>query len=64
MANRLSDFTRMNPPVYTGYTIAEDLEEECREAMLHNSMYLSRLVVYVNQVEKEAYYDRERVKES
>ena len=52
MANRLSDFTRMNPPVYTGYTIAEDLEEECRAAMLHDRVEISRLMFHVQKVEK------------
>ena len=32
--------------------IAEDIEEECREAMLHENMYLSRLIVHVHQVEE------------
>ena len=30
--------------------IAEDLEEECREAMIHDNMDLSRLMVHVQQV--------------
>ncbi|XP_010327674.1 uncharacterized protein [Solanum lycopersicum] len=42
MASKLRDFTRMNPPVYTGSKIVENLEEECRAAMLHSSMGLSR----------------------
>ena len=33
MASSLSDFTRVNPPIYTRSMIAEDLEEECRESM-------------------------------
>ena len=32
--------------------IAEDLEEECREAMIHDNMDLSRLMVHVQQVEE------------
>ncbi|XP_027774287.1 uncharacterized protein LOC114077987 [Solanum pennellii] len=31
--------------------ISEDLEEECRDAMLHDSMDLSTLMVHVQQVE-------------
>ena len=32
--------------------IAEDLEEECRAAMLHDSMHLSSVMVHVQQVEE------------
>ncbi|XP_069144445.1 uncharacterized protein [Solanum lycopersicum] len=35
---------------FTG--IVEDLKEECRAAMIHDNMYLSRLMVLVQQVEK------------
>ena len=52
MAFRLRDFTRMNPLVYTGSKISENLEEKCRVSMLHDSMVLSSLMVYVHQVEK------------
>ncbi|TMX00631.1 hypothetical protein EJD97_000434 [Solanum chilense] len=52
MANRLRDFTRMNPPIYTGSKIVENLEEECRVAMMHASMGLSGLMVHVQQVEE------------
>ena len=52
MAKRLRDFTRMNPSIYTGSKIADDLEEECRATMSHDSMYLSRHMVHVQQVEK------------
>ena len=33
MSNRLRNFTRMNPPVYTASKIVEDLQKVCREAM-------------------------------
>ena len=45
-SNRRDDMSRF----LTG--IAEDLEEECRAAMLHDSMDLSRLMVHVQQVEE------------
>ena len=32
-------------------SVSEDLEEECREAMLHDNMDLARLIVHENQVE-------------
>ena len=51
MASRLRDFTRMNPPIYTGSKIAENLEE-CKEAMFHASMGISKLMVHVQQVEE------------
>ena len=52
MANRLSVFTRVNPPIYTRSKIAKDLEEECRETMLHDSMDLSKLMFHVKQVDE------------
>ena len=52
MASRLRDFTRMNPPIYTGSKIAENVEKECRVAMLHASMGLSSLMVHVQQVDE------------
>ena len=51
MVNWLRDFTRMNPPIYTGSKIAENLEE-CKEAMFHASMGISKLMVHVQQVEE------------
>ena len=41
----------MNPPIYTGSKIAENLEE-CKEAMFHASMGISKLMVHVQQVEE------------
>ena len=52
MASRLRNFTRMNSPIYTGSKIAENIEEECKVAMLYASMGLSRLIVHVQQVEE------------
>nr|XP_004239561.1 uncharacterized protein LOC101256381 [Solanum lycopersicum] len=63
MADRLRDLTRMNPPIFTEYRIseypqefmdegAEDLKEECRAAMLHDNICLSRIMVHVQQVEE------------
>ena len=42
----------MNPPIYTGSNIGENLKEECRAAMLHANMGLSSLMVHVHQVEE------------
>ena len=53
MANRLRDFTKMKPPVYTGSMISKNLEEECRVYMMHASMGISRLMVHVQQVGKK-----------
>ena len=52
MATRLRDFTWMNPPVYMGSMIDENLEEECRVAIIHESMVLSRIMVHVQQVKE------------
>ena len=52
MANRLRNFTKINPPVYTGSKIAKNIEVECGVAMLHASMGLSMLMVHVQQVEE------------
>ena len=52
MPSRLSGFTKVNPPVYAGSKIVEDIREECGEAMLHDSIDLSRLLVDVQQVGK------------
>ena len=41
--------------------IAEDLEEECRAAMLHDNMDLSRLMVHVQQVEESRKRKQTRV---
>ena len=49
--NWLSDFMRMNPPIYNVPKIVEDLEEKCRAAMLHDSMDLSKLMVHVQKSE-------------
>ncbi|TMX03617.1 hypothetical protein EJD97_015396 [Solanum chilense] len=53
MASMLRDFMRVNPPVYIGSKIAENLEEEFRASMLHDSIDLSRLMVRVQQVEED-----------
>ena len=42
----------MNPPVYTGYMIVEDIEE-CRAAMIHGRMDLFRLMLHVYKVKKK-----------
>ena len=34
MASGLRDFTRVNPPIYTGSKIIDDLKEEFREVMM------------------------------
>ena len=41
--------------------IIEDLVEECREAILHDSMDLSRLMVHVQQVEESKKRKHSRV---
>ena len=50
MASWLRD--KVNPPIYNGSKIVENLEEECRESMLHDSTGNSRLMVHVRQVEE------------
>ncbi|TMX03106.1 hypothetical protein EJD97_018208 [Solanum chilense] len=52
MVSRLRDFTRMNPPIYSGSKIAENLKEECRASMLHTSMCHSKIMIHVQQVEE------------
>ena len=52
MARRLKDLARRNPPIYTRSKIAENLKE-CRESMLYDSMFLSTLMVRVQQVEED-----------
>ena len=42
----------MNPPIYTGSKIAEDLKEECRASMLHDRMDLSKLTIHVQHGEE------------
>ena len=32
--------------------VSEDLEEECREAMLHDNKDIGRLILYAQQVEE------------
>ena len=61
MASRLRDFTRINPPVYTGSKISENLEKDCWAYMLHDSMDLSRLMVHVQQVEESKKRKHSRV---
>ena len=50
----------MNPPIYTGSKIAENLKEESRAAMLHESMDFSKLMVRVQQVEEKRKRKRTR----
>ena len=52
MDSRLRDFMRMNPPVYTRSKIAEDIEKEYRESMLHDSMDLLVLWYMSNKWKK------------
>ena len=63
MATRLRDFTRVNPPVYTGSKIVEDLMEGCRASMMNGSMDLSMLMVHVQQMEesRKRKHTRERI---
>ena len=51
MASRLRDIMWMNPPDYTLSKISENLQEECRVAMFHDSMDLSWLIVQVQHME-------------
>ena len=52
IASRLRHFMRMNPPVYIGYKIDENLQKECEAAMLHTSMDFSSLMARVQQLEE------------
>ena len=52
MTHRLKDITRVNPLIYIGSNIDEDLKEECREFMPHYSMELLRLTIHAQQVEE------------
>ena len=45
---------RMNPLVYTGSKIVQDIEEECRAPMLYDSTDLSRLMIHIHQTKKKA----------
>lgn len=54
MSNNINKMSRL----LTG--IAEDLEEELRASMLHDSMDLSRLMVHVRQVEESMKRKRTR----
>ena len=50
MVNRLKDFMKTNPLIYTWSNIVDDLEEESRESIFNDSMDISRLMVHVQQL--------------
>ena len=52
MVNRLKDFMKTNPLIYTWSNIVDDLEEESRESIFNASMDISRLMVHVQQVKE------------
>ena len=40
--------------------MSEDLEEECRECMLHDNMDIGRLMVHTQQVEESRWRKRDQ----
>ena len=53
MANSLRDFMKMNPLIYTGSKIGENIVEECWEAMLHVGFDLLRITIHVKHMEEK-----------